>query len=270
MAAAVDNARSYAIEHATAETLTRALLPGRLPDIPGLDLAARYRAAGDVGGDFYDCFPTGAGSWMLVVGDVCGRGIHAASMTGLTRHTIRAAAIHASAPAAVLGDLNRVLLDAAGEEMPAWLSKGEGAGPSFCTVCLAAVTPTADGACVVVSSAGHPLPLLVRSDGQVAEVGRPGSLLGVLDDLLVHEVSCELAPGDALVLFTDGITERRCDGELFEEHLVGTLRGLAGSPATELARRVEEAAVAFGPGVPGDDMAVLAIGVAAPSTGGPR
>ena len=117
VAATVDNARSYAAEHATAETLARALLPGRLPDIAGLELAARYRAAGQVGGDFYDCFPVGDGTWMLVVGDVCGRGIAAAAMTGLTRHTIRAAALHATSPAAVLADLNRLLLPAADEQM---------------------------------------------------------------------------------------------------------------------------------------------------------
>lgn len=129
-------------------------------------------------------------------------------------------------------------------------------------MCLAAVTPTPDGAHVVVSSAGHPLPLLVRGDGEVAEVGRPGSLLGVLTDLRVHEVTFDLGPGDALVLFTDGITERRSGGGgQFDEHLIGTLRGIAGAPATELARQVEEAAVAFGTGVPEDDMAVLAIGV---------
>lgn len=199
-------------------------------------MAVRYRAAGHVGGDFYDCFPVDGGAWMLVVGDVCGRGIQAASMTGLTRHTIRAAALHASSPAAVLADLNRLLLDAAGEEMGAWLSKDQGE-PSFCTVCLASVTPRAAGAHVVVSAAGHPLPFVVRKAGALAEVGRPGSLLGVVEDLEVSEESCELAPGDALVLFTDGITERRRDELLFEEELAATLRAAAGSEARQLARR---------------------------------
>ena len=261
VAAAMGNARSFAVERATAETLTRALLPGHLPDIPGLQLAARYRASGDVGGDFYDCFPTHGGTWMLVVGDVCGRGIHAASMTGLTRHTIRAAALHARPPAAVLGDLNQLLLDAAGEGMSAWSSRDDGGAPSFCTVCLAEVTPSATRARVVVSSAGHPLPLVVRSDGQVTEVGRPGSLLGVLTDLKVSEQTFDLGPGDALVLFTDGITERRRDGHLFEEELPGTLQALAGASASEVARQVEDAALAFGAGAVGDDMAVLTISV---------
>lgn len=265
VAATVDNARSFAIEHATAETLARALLPGRLPEIPGVALAARYRAAGDVGGDFYDCFPLGEGTWMLVVGDVCGRGIQAASMTGLTRHTVRAAALHASSPAAVLSDLNRVLLDAAGEGMGAWLSKERGVEPSFCTVCVATVTPTTEGARVVVSSAGHPLPFVLGRSGSLAEVGRPGSLLGVVTDFRVSEESCDLGAGDALVLFTDGITERRRAGHLFEEDLPAVLREAAGSSADGLAQRVEDAALSFATTTPDDDMAVLVLAVPAVS-----
>jgi len=91
------------------------------------------------------------------------------------------------------------------------------------------------------------------------EVGRPGSLLGVLPDFEVSEDTCELRRGDALVLFTDGITERRRGGRLFEAHLRATLETAAGAPAAELAREVEAAAVAFGTGAPGDDMAILAI-----------
>jgi sigma-B regulation protein RsbU (phosphoserine phosphatase) len=264
VAATVDNARSFATERATAATLARALLPGKLPDIPGLHLAGRYRAAGDVGGDFYDCFPVDEGTWLLVVGDVCGRGIHAASMTGLTRHTIRAAALHAAAPSDVLRDLNRLLLDAVDEGMPVWVSREQGAWPSFCTVCLAAVTPTPEGARVVISSAGHPLPFIVGGEGkvaEVAEVGRSGSLLGVMPDLDVSDVSCELKPGEALVLFTDGITERRRSGALFEEQLRATLLSLAGLPAAELAAGIEAAAVAFDTEAPADDMAVLAVSV---------
>jgi PAS domain S-box-containing protein len=265
VAATVDNARSYAREHATAETLARGLLPGRLPDIAGLEVAGRYRASGDVGGDFYDCFPTGDGRWMLVVGDVCGRGIPAASMTGLTRHTIRAAARHASSPAEILVDLNRLLLDAGEEEVRAWSAKdgdGDGDGdPSFCTVCLAEVTPSPGGAQVVVSSGGHPLPMVVRADGRVEAVGRPGSLVGVLDEFDVSQDSVDLGAGDALVLFTDGITERRREGRLFEEQLPRVLGEAAGQPAGEVARRLEEAAVSYASTVPDDDIAVLVLTV---------
>ena len=274
VASTLENARAFAREHAAAETLARALLPGRLPEIPGLQLAARYQAAGDVGGDFYDCFPIGVGSWMLVVGDVCGRGIQAASMTGLTRHTIRAAALHASSPAAVLADLNRLLLDAAEEEMAAWLSKDR-SEPSFCTVCLAVVTPQEGGARGIVATAGHPLPLLLRRGGAVGEIGRPGSLLGVVADVEASEEPFELGPGDALVLFTDGISERRHSSRFFDEDLPSVLAKAAGAPAPDLAYIVEEAAVAFATAAPDDDMAVLVLSVptvddtTAPDASGP-
>lgn len=261
VAASLGNARSYAHEHATAEALARGLLPGRLPEIAGLDLAGRYRASGDVGGDFYDCFPTGEGRWMLVVGDVCGRGIPAASMTGLTRHTIRAAALHASSPAEVLADLNRLLVEVSEKEGAGWSSPDGGNEPSFCTVCVAEVTRTPSGARVVASSGGHPLPFVVRGDGQVEEVGMPGSLIGVLDEVEVSEESVDLGPGDALVLFTDGITERRQGGRLFEEDLPGVLGAAAGRPAGEMARHLEDEVVSYASTAPVDDIAVLVLSV---------
>ena len=261
VAATVDNARSYAAEHATAETLARALLPGRLPAIPGLELAARYRAAGQVGGDFFDCFPVGAGTWLLVVGDVCGRGIAAAAMTGLTRHAIRTAALFTASPAGVLQALNRLLLDTA-REREYIRSSSQQAEPNFCTLCLAAVTPDATGARVVISVAGHPLPLLVRADADIRELGQPGSLLGILDDIDLSEQSYHLDPGDTMVLFTDGVTERRRGGQLFgEESLTATLRKMAGSSALDIARHVEDAAVDFADTAPHDDMAVLTVKV---------
>ncbi|MDQ4133444.1 MAG: SpoIIE family protein phosphatase [Actinomycetota bacterium] len=237
VAEAVINARSYRREQATAEALARGLLPGRLPAIPGVEVAAHYRATGDVGGDFYDCIPRGDGRWLVVVGDVCGRGIQAASMTGLTRHTIRAAALHAASPAAVLHDLNRLLVDAAGGEVvpSADLPWEPDIGPTFCTVCVAEVTLIPAGARVMMSSGGHPLPFVVRADGRVDEIGRRGSLVGVLADLDVTEEVVDLGPGDALVLFTDGITERRRKGRLFEDDLPATLHRAAGGSADEIA-----------------------------------
>ena len=242
--------------------MARASLPGRLPKIPGVELAARYRAAGQVGGDFYDCFPIADGSWLLV-GDVCGRGIPAAAMTGMARHTIRAAALHTTSPAAILTDLNHVLRASGDERTRA--SEGSCGEASFCTVCLAVVTPTPTGARVVVTVAGHPLPLLVRSDGAVVEIGRPGTMLGALDNIDLSEETRELVAGDALVLFTDGISERRRDRHQFgDQELREILRSLAGASARELARRVEDAAIAYAPAAPDDDMAVLTISV--PST----
>ncbi len=129
---------------------------GRLPAIPGLELAVRYRPAGQVGGDFYDCFPLGDGSWLLVVGDVCGRGIAAAATTGLARHSIRAAALYATSAAAILASVNQLLLETA-DERSGPRPRTEPSETTFCTVCLAAVTRGDGGAQIVVSVAGHTL-----------------------------------------------------------------------------------------------------------------
>jgi serine phosphatase RsbU (regulator of sigma subunit) len=260
VAAAVENARSYEREHATAETLARALMPGRLPDIAGLDVAARYRPAGDVGGDFYDCFPVGDTAWMVVLGDVCGRGIAAAAMTGLTRQSVRAAALHAATLVALLDDVNRLLMQAAAEHVAAGCDEND-TDPSFCTLCLARITPTATGAKVDIVSAGHPLPFLVRADGTVVEIGTPGSLLGVLGDIESVEENVELGPGDAVVLFTDGVTERRQQRRFFQDQLPATLQAATALPAAELAEHVERAALSFAAAAPDDDMAVVVISV---------
>ncbi len=255
VAATVENARSFEREHAAADTLARALLPGRLPEIDGLEVAARYRPAGDVGGDFYDCFPDGHGGWMIVLGDVCGRGIAAAAMTGMTRHSIRAVARHADSLPALLADVNALLVEAAGED--------DDAEPSFCTVCMAQVAVADGGAEVSVAAAGHPLPYVVRADGTVAEIGTPGSLLGLLGDIDSVAVTVQLGAGDALVLYTDGITERRQQRQFFADRLPGTLRGGAALPAAALAERIENAAVSFSATTADDDMAVVVISVPA-------
>ena len=94
-ALAIDNARLYEERASVARTLQRSLLPPVLPDVPGIELAARYVAAGEgneVGGDFYDCFRTGDGEWAVVIGDVCGKGAEAAAVTALARYTVRASA----------------------------------------------------------------------------------------------------------------------------------------------------------------------------------
>ena len=262
VAAKVDNARSFARERATAEMLARTLMPGRLPRIPGVEVAAGYRAAGDVGGDFYDCFPMGGGTWLLVVGDVCGRGIRPASMTGRTRHTIRAAALHSSSPATILGDLNRLLLDAADEDMAASgdrRRRGRSRVSAPCAWPPSPPPPPAPGSSSVPPDI--PCPSSCGPTAEVGEVGAPGTLLGVVEDFEVHDEPFDLGPGDALVLFTDGITERRREGRLFEEDLVATLEAAAGASAAGMARRVEQAAVAFAPVEPDDDMAVLVLSV---------
>ncbi len=143
-ALALDNARLYAERSAIATTLQRSLLPPDLPRIPGAQLAARYRASGEgieLGGDFYDCFATGAGDWALVIGDVCGKGAEAAAITALARYTLRASVLHSRRPSQVLAELNEALLR-------------QGLDYRFCTVLYASVTPRPDG-CEVVRGHGR-------------------------------------------------------------------------------------------------------------------
>ncbi len=154
-----------------AQTLQESLLPTRLPAIPGLQVAAQYLPGGssvEVLGDFYDVFPSVPGSWGIVVGDVCGKGVPAAKSTALARYTLRAEAHRATRPSLILAALNQALLD--------WLTDD----PRFLTAIYATVRPTPAGAAVQISSAGHPLALVRRACGRVQTLGRPGTLLGLL------------------------------------------------------------------------------------------
>ena len=264
-AAAIENARLFADRSRVARSLQASLLPPSLPSIPGLELGARYAPAGEgveVGGDFYDAFAVEGGRWLLVVGDVRGKGVDAAAVTGLARHTIRSIAMYEARPSAILAHLNRVLLAAEADrvaalrsfEEPAW----ELTEPRFCTVAVAILEPRPGGAAVVVCSGGHPLPLVARADGTVEAVGRPGSLLGAAAEIDLTDVDVELGPGDALVCFTDGIVERHRGRDFFDES--GIARALAdgaGNDAATLAARIEHEARDLFADNPHDDMAVL-------------
>ena len=167
-----------------ARTLQGSLLPRELPEIPGVELAARYLAAGEgneVGGDFYDCFETGAGDWALVIGDVCGKGAEAAALTALARYTVRAAALQTRSPSAVLAQLNAALLRDRHDYR-------------FCTVLYASLTPHEAGVSACLTAGGHPLPLVLRAGGAVETAGTPGSLLGIVDPPELAEHRLELAP----------------------------------------------------------------------------
>jgi PAS domain S-box-containing protein len=244
-ALALDSAALYAERDHVARTLQRSLLPHELPEIPGVELAARYLPAGDgniVGGDFYDCFATGAGDWALVIGDVCGKGAEAAALTALARYTVRAAALQTRSPGAVLGQLNAALLR-------------DRLDFRFCTVLYVSLTPQADRIAVCLSAGGHPLPLVLRAGGAVDAVGSPGSLLGIVDPPELAEDRVELAPGDALVLFTDGVTE--ADRGAGTDRLPNVLARCAGAGAADIAAAIEREALAAAGGPVRDDVAVL-------------
>jgi len=254
-ALAIDNARLYEERTATARTLQRSLLPPELPEIPGIELAARYVAAGEgneVGGDFYDCFATGGGDWALVIGDVCGKGAEAAVLTALARYTLRASAtLHSDRPSRVLAELNDAIL-------------AQSANHQFCTVLYASISPREAGVQACMATGGHPLPLLLRADGRVEQPGRPGTLLGILADPEISTEEIELEAGDALILFTDGVTEASpLDDALGPERLAEFVAACAGEDAGEIAQRIRDAALEIQGGTARDDVAVLVLRVPA-------
>jgi PAS domain S-box-containing protein len=245
---ALDNARLYEERAAIADTLQQSLLPSALPRFPSVELAGAYRPAGDgsqVGGDFYDAFPTTGSDSAIVIGDVCGKGARAAVVMALARYTVRAAALTEGKPSAVLTTLNDALLH-------------HGDGDRFCTACYVRVHPRDRGVRVTVASGGHPLPLILRPDGSLATVGRPGSLLGTFHDTSLVDAWADLDPGDALILYTDGVTEERSGAEAFGERRLGeVLRACAGLPADAIAKSLIDAVVSFHPGDPQDDVAIV-------------
>jgi PAS domain S-box-containing protein len=250
---AIDNARLFSERAYIARTLQQSLLPAELPDIPGIEAAARFRPTGqgsEVGGDFYDLFESGGRGWAVVMGDVCGKGPDAAAVTALARYTLRAAAMRERLPSRSLRLLNEALLRQRSDRR-------------FCTVAYAYLETADGGARVGFASGGHPLPVLIRSDGTVEAVGEPGTLLGVLPDPRFEDSSLLLAPGDALVFYTDGVIEGRgANGLLDEAGLLELLSSCAGAPADAIANRIEDAALAAQGGSPRDDIAVLVLRVA--------
>jgi PAS domain S-box-containing protein len=250
-AMAIDNARLFGAQQATARTLQRSLLPRDLPEIEGVELAARYRpyASGiEVGGDFYDVFSV-PGGWTLAIGDVAGKGAAAAATTALLRHTLRIAAHLERSPVAALARMDEALLREDDVEHPASAVCG-----------LLRVRP--DGCVeIALAAAGHPPPYVRRRDGRVEDTVRPGALLGALPGPVPTEMTLILEPGDVLVLYTDGVTEARGpDGQLGEAGLAIALAH-AEPGAAAVAEAIEHRAVEVQDGRPSDDIAVLAIGV---------
>jgi sigma-B regulation protein RsbU (phosphoserine phosphatase) len=262
-----------------AGTLQRSLVPPALPRVPGLESAALYRTASarEVGGDFYDLFPLTGGRWAVTLGDVCGKGAPAASLTSFIRYTLRALAAHHDDPVRVLAELNAAMI----------AEQSLDALPKFCTVLFAVLTPppparpdepsdpAAGGAGfeVTVASGGHPPPFLLPAAGGARPFPvPPGTLVGMLPDVPFATGTRRLGPGDALVLYTDGLTEARTHaGEEFgEDGLQSFLAGHTGCRAAELTDRIGALLDRFDPDR-ADDVAVLALTVPPDPgrTGGP-
>ena len=252
-ALAADNARLYRDRSEIASVLQRSLLPPHLPEIPGVEVGAEYLPMGevnDVGGDFYDLISTVEDGWVCAIGDVRGKGVEAASVTALARYTIRAVTLRNDRPSEVLAALNEAMLQQLSEDR-------------FCTAACVRLEP-ADGSTGVgmdVSRAGHPAPFLLRPDGLVEEVGCSGRVLGVFDDAELGDSSLRLMPGEALVLYTDGVTEARSpDGEFFgDDGLRRLLGSCSGLDAADIAASIKNVVLDFQKGDPRDDLAVLVL-----------
>ena len=249
----VNNARLYSERSHIARALQAGLLPRALPEIPGLELAARYEAAGDqnqVGGDFYDVFAVPDDGWVAVIGDVSGKGPEAAAVTSLARHTLRTMLSQGAGLTQALTALNEALCEQVADR--------------FCTVACARLEVDDAGAAVTLSTAGHPPPLVRRAGGSVETVTASGTLLGALPRIELSERTTRLAPGDLLLLYTDGLVELRGqDSEFGERWLPRALEDTRhGSPAAIL-EDLQRRATDLQGGVPRDDMALLALRVAA-------
>lgn len=251
-AQALDNARLYGERVYIANTLQSSLLPPALPQIPGMSIGVAYRPAGDgtqVGGDFYDVFETAPDEWAVSIGDVCGKGSGAAAVMALSRYTIRTAALHQSRPSEILVTLNEALLRQTSDAR-------------FCTACQVRLRRNGERARLTVSCGGHPLPLVLRADGSLETAGVPGTLLGFFPDPALTDAVVDLEPGDTLLLYTDGLTDERRDGEEFgEERVAELLRSCEGVSADEIVTRLMTGVMRFRDEDPQDDIAMLALQV---------
>lgn len=251
-------ARRLAEQKEAEQTLGRALqenvLPPALDIVPGLDVAACYRPMGeglDISGDFYDLFRCRDGSWVAVVGDVCGKGIGAAITMVAIHHRLRALADASFTPSKVLGLLNDLIFRAGEVE-------------TFCSLVYMQIRPGRDGVEITFSSGGHPLPLIRRTDGSVEPVGSPGVLVGAFPNAHLKDVTVTLAPGDLMLAYTDGVIERR-DVDLTEREqrlqdvLAKCAEGSASAVIADLEQAMFDEAMLDSPGPLQDDAAMLVL-----------
>ena len=246
--------RAYRERDSVARVLQSSLLPPRLPAIDGLDLAARYiPGSGMVGGDFYDVFQIRDGLHGLAIGDVQGKDVRAAAMTSVVRHTLRSTAMQRGGPGDTLAWVNQIVLQ---EQEPS--------DPRFASAAFARIE-SADGQFeVCLASAGHPPALVARADGHVEECHAPGTLLGISATPELADATTSLSHGDALVLYTDGLTEARSRaGVLGEERVHEQLSALAAARAgaAAIVTGLEQLVAGYSDERRRDDIALLVVRV---------
>jgi serine phosphatase RsbU (regulator of sigma subunit) len=251
LGAGLDNVLVFQERSRVARALQETLLPPVLPEVPGLEIAARYRPARStalVGGDFYDMFETRPGTWAMLIGDVSGVGPEAAALTGIARYAARALASQDGSPVQLLAQLNATLVRF-------------GLQDRFCTVLYGELEPVGDDLRVTLANGGHPHPFVLRAGGRAEEVEVPGMLLGALPEIQAQQREVLLAPGDTLVCFTDGVVEARSPTGAFfgTDGLARVLTNCPGRPAASIARRLELAVLEHQSGFTPDDVAIIAL-----------
>jgi len=259
MALAIRVDRTFRRRSDTADALHASLLPRRMPEIPGLKIAATYLAAAEdpeVGGDFYDVYQTPDG-WGLAVGDVCGKGEEAAAVTAAARHAIRVLARRCADPGEVLAGANEIVL---AEELA--LDGG------FVTANVAHLSWLDGKLRVIIGSSGHPAAILLRADGGVRTMNGGGLPLGLFPDSSPATQELTMDAGDILFLYTDGVAQARGpNNTYFGDRLADELAGLAGSSAADLVASMRQAMLAFSAGNLIDDVTMLAVRVGRPPKG---
>ncbi|WNM36989.1 SpoIIE family protein phosphatase [Micromonospora halotolerans] len=262
--AALAAADLYGEQANLARVLQNSLLPPDLPPLPGMTLAGGYRAAGDtlrIGGDFYDLFPTPGGG-LFALGDVCGKGVGAAVLTGRVRQSLQTLRLVEQRPRELMELLNHALLDAPDAARRA----------QFTTLLLGALTREPGGGLLVrVAGGGHPAPLVVRTDGRIEPVRVGGMPVGALTAARFVEAEVRLAPGDVLVAYTDGVTEARGGPsrlEMFgDARLRRALASGAGLPPAALVDRLLQLVDEWLDGQVHDDVAMLVVAAGGPGPG---
>ena len=248
VARAVDAALLYAERTALATTLRSALLPPALPVVPGMRVGSSYRAAYEatqIGGDFYDLYPVDD-EWAFVIGDVCGKGVDAAVLTGQVRQSLRTADLAARQPSQALDLLNRAMLQ---------MKAGK-----YVTLVHGRIAVEPERLRIVMAGGGHPPPLILRADGLVERVEIGGTIAGALTTARFADVEVVLERGEKLLLYTDGVTEARVAGQELGIAAVATaLADSAMLPVQAIVERIEELTLEFVGGHPHDDIAMLAL-----------
>ncbi len=237
----IENANLYAERSRAAAILSQSLVPAEIQEVPGLDVFGFVRpAASGVGGDFYDVVSLADGRSLLLIADVCGKGVEAAALTAMARYTLRTLAQYHASPAELLAAVNEALVD----QLP---------DGRFCSLACGAFGPSPKGIRVTVAVAGHPKPFLIRKSGAIETCGKTGLPLGIFYRLDLIEEDVVLEAGDAFLLVTDGCVG---EGGVWDPVLSEALSQASPGSAKELAKLVETVAMGVQPDHP-DDIAAL-------------